>query len=170
MRQLSVASTFPKKSDICWNKHICTSAWEYSQCVCVFSIDSLAGSVLLFSRKPCCHNPLVHVQCSKIIDYISCQETPLPPCGCYYLCLSQTWSNVFSFFSEMGPQRSEQTLQAQHLGECFNSFCLHHSCGQRFYHSVWSSAAHAGFLKPLPHHLNAFWSGPLLFICENGQK
>lgn len=59
-------------------------------------IDWLEGRVSLFGRKPCCHRLLVHVQRSKIIGFLSCQETPLPPRGCYYLCQSQTWGNVFS--------------------------------------------------------------------------
>lgn len=144
MDQLSAASTFQEKSDLHFTLTI------ISMCLSA-SIDSLEGRVLLFGCKRCCHKLLVQVQCSKIIDYLSCQETPTAPLWMLlfmpFLCRS---------FSEMGPQRSEQTLQAQHLGERFNSFCLHHSCGQRLHHSVWSSAAHAGLLKPLPHHLSAF--------------
>lgn len=134
-------------------------------------IYSLEGRGLLFTSKPCCHKLLVHVQRSRIITWLICQVIDCPPVDV----IIYVWAkrgNVFylSSFSEVGPQRSEQAFQAEHLGECFNSLCLHHSCGQRLHHSIWRSAAHPGLLSPFPHCLNAFWSGPLLFICANGQN
>lgn len=117
-----------------------------------YSLSTLLAHLMFSGGKKrfvqCCQKLLVHVWRSKIIRLLIWQETLCCP---HVVVIIFFWAKRINIYnlsscSEMGPERSKQAFQAEHLGEYFHSLRLHHSCGQRLHHSIRHSAAHSNLL------------------------